>query len=144
MLFANGSNRRSIVGCAEYCGAGDNRVGASGDGQSRGVVIFSAVNFDCRIEAALLAEATQSPNLGQHLRQEFLSAKPGVHGHHEYDVTEMKDIFNQLYGASGIERHARPFAEFANPGESAMEMRCGGRLRLDQKMICARLGEIIK
>jgi len=35
----------------------------------------------------------------------------------------MKDIFNQLYGASGIERHARPFAEFANPGESAMEMR---------------------
>jgi len=64
LLFANSGDCRRVIGCAEYCGAGDDRVGASGDRESRGLTIFSAVDFDYLIESALLTEPMQPAYLG--------------------------------------------------------------------------------
>ena len=86
--------------------------------------------------------ARNAPDLGQHLGQEGLAAEAGIDRHHQDDVAEMQDIFDQLRRARRIEHHARLLAERADLAQHPMQMDRRAGLGLDQQMIGAGLGEV--
>ena len=77
----------------------------------------------------------------EHPGQEFLTAETRADRHDENDVTEVKDEFDQLYRACRVERDAGLLAEGADLREGRVEVGRRRRLRVDEEMIGAGLGE---
>ena len=96
----------AIILRSEDSSPGRDGVSASFDRQPGGFVVFSAVNFNDRIEAAGFAGLAWSADLGQHLRQDFLPAAAGVHGHDENDFAQIKDVFDRPDRDRWAQRHA--------------------------------------
>ena len=138
---ADGGNGRRVVLRAEDRRAGDDRGGAGGGRLCRRRRVLAAIDLDHRIEAALRAHRAEAPDLGQHLGQEGLPAKSRIDRHHQDDVAEMQDIFDELRRARRIEHHARLLAERADLAEHPMQVDGGAGLGLDQQVIGAGLGE---
>jgi hypothetical protein len=93
------------------------------------------------MQAALRAKRPNAPDLGQHLRQKGLAAKPRIDGHHQNHVAEMKDIFDHLRRARRRQYHACFLAERANLGEHPMQVDRGPGLALNEDMIGPGIGE---
>ena len=95
-------------------------------------------------ETPLGADRPQAPDLGQHFGQEGLAAEARIHGHHQDNVAEMQDMFDELQRARRIQHHAWLLSEISDLGQRPMQVDRGARLGLDEQVIRPRLGEGIK
>ncbi len=93
------------------------------------------------MQTSLGADHAQAPDLGQHFREEGLAAESRIHGHHQDDIAEMEDIFDELRRARGIQHHPCPLSEISDLGERPMQMDRGAGLSLDQQVIRPRFGK---
>ena len=144
LCISNSRDGGRVVARTEYCRSGDNRVGAGFDGQCGIVAILSAVDLDPRVEPLRLAEPAQLPDFRQHLRQEFLSAKSGIDGHHQDDVAEVQHLLDERDRAGRVEHRAGLLAQLPDAREHAMQMDRRRWLALNKKVIGAGFGKIFK
>jgi hypothetical protein len=139
------SNRRDsgrIVSRPENGRAGDDGGGAGGDYPSGCRHVFSAIDFDDRMQIARGAHLSYPTNLGQHFREEGLAAEPRINGHYQNHIAEMQDVFYGVWWRRGIEHHAGAFSKLAGLGQGAVEVNCRAGLGLDKQVICPRLGKV--
>ena len=139
MGVADSSDSGGIIVRSKYCRTGHDCIRTCLDRLSGSFTIFSAVNLDDRIKAARLAEPAQTADVGQRLRQKFLTAEACFDGHDENDVAETENVFDRLDRARRVEYGASFLAEVVDLREDLMECVRGGRLRVDENMIGAGL-----
>ncbi len=141
VLIPNSRDGGRVVVRAEYGRSGDNRVGAGFDGQCGVFAVLSAVDLDPRVEPFRLAKPAQFPDFGQHLRQEFLSAKSGIDGHHQDDIAKMQHLLDERDGTGRVEHRAGLLAQLPDAREHAMQMDRRRRLGLNKQVIGAGFGK---
>ena len=59
-------------------------------------------------------EPPQLTDFRQHLRQEFLSAKSGIDGHHQDDIAEVQHLLDKGYRTGRIEHRAGLLTKLPN------------------------------
>ncbi len=106
-------------------------------------VIDAAVDLDPGVQAPVLADLAQRPDLGQDFRQEALPPEAGVDRHDEDDVDEVEHVLDEGERAGRVERHTRGLAEFADAAQHAMQVDCGRGFGLDHDVVGARLDEVV-
>ena len=104
----------------------------------------AAIDLDDRVEPALVAQPPQRPDLGQHLRQELLSAKPGIDGHDQHDAAEFEHIFDLRQRRRRVQHHPGGLSEIADMRQGPVQMDRRARLAMDDQMVGAGAGEIVE
>src|SRR6185295_7325976 len=66
--------------------AGDEHIGSSGDGERCGIDVDSAVYLKSVRQSFASPEEVEFADFAQRFRNQFLSAKPRFHRHHQYQI----------------------------------------------------------
>ncbi len=115
----------------EYRGSGDERIGASLDGQSGVFTVLSAINLDPGIESLCRAEPAQFSNLRHHLGRNFCPPKPGLTVITNTTSQRCSTCSTKAIGAGGIQYRAGLLAKLPDSREHTVEMDRRRRLALN-------------
>ena len=108
-------------------------------GQRRRVLDLHAT-IHRHLHVAGAEERSHVADLGQHGRDERLTAEAGVDRHHEDEIEIVEDVRKRLGVRCRVERDARPGSQLANLRQRALQMR--RRLDVDRDDVGARPHEI--
>ena len=97
-------------------------VGSGGDAQLGFRRFDAAVHLNVERQSATGALGGDFLDLRQHLRHEWLAAKPGFHRHHEHQVDLVQIRRDHLEGRAGTQREPRRAARLANAAEGARDV----------------------
>jgi len=143
-VHAQPGNGAGIVGRAEYRRAGDQSVRAGIHGLPRIRAVLATVDLDPGVEAASVAQAPQLADLWQHLGQEGLAAKAGVDRHHQDDVAQVEDLFDERDRTGRVEDRPGLLAERADARQHAVQVNGRRRLALDEQVVGAGAGDVFQ
>src|SRR5574337_1887073 len=129
-----------VVRGPEDGGTGYERIG-SGVRNAADVLHFDApiyLQVD-RLSGGVDA-STNSRNLRQHIINEALAAKSGVHAHHQHQIQSLQHIIQPSHRTGRIERDACATAETFDQLDGPIQM--AGRLRVNRNDVSAALRKV--
>src|SRR5437763_1953065 len=113
----------SARAAAEDRGAGDERVGAGGNGALCRLGIDTTVDLQRNGPSARIDAGARRFDLPQLAFDEALPAEAWIDAHDEDEVDEVEQVVDGIDGGAGVEHHAGAFSERANELQRAMNMR---------------------
>src|SRR5690606_9607957 len=120
-------------------GAGNEGIGTSSGNLTNIVLVDATIHFKTNVEVAVVDQATHFLEFLQRRRNEFLSAKTGIHRHQQHHVELVHHVFEAVGGGRRVQYQAGLATLAANQLQGAVDM--VARFRVEGDVAGAGIGK---